>query len=111
MNKAILVIEMPKSCAECKVVDYLSRPQEYHCRYLEDRYMKNYNEKPIDCPLKHLPEWKEELSTEETIIEHRLPENRYASSILLEKAITKAKQRGYNECLKDILGEDNEKCK
>lgn len=55
--KAILVLnKMPKCCAECEVVDYWSRPQEYHCRYLEDRYMKKYNEKPIDCPLKSIPQ-------------------------------------------------------
>lgn len=56
MSKAILIVDNPKNCAECKVVDYWPKVQEYHCRYLENRYLKKYDEKPIDCPLRPIPD-------------------------------------------------------
>ena len=90
MNKVALVIDNPKNCAECKVVDYRSRVQEYHCRYLENRYMKKYDEKPDDCPLIPIPEKRDE---------HVKLNNWELEGII------NSENRGYNNALDDILGE------
>ena len=86
MNKAILVIDMPDSCSECKirVIDEYS----VWCSCLNPEpngvweYVNN-GTKPSWCPLKPAPEeqmiWYEDERSDW--------------------------ERGYNNCLREILGE------
>lgn len=96
MNKSILIIDTPKNCAECRLVDYWKRVQEYHCRYLDNRYLKEYDEKPIDCPLKPVPQKKDLIEIEKSFIQNKV------SIVKLYNA------SGYNACIDEILGEEND---
>lgn len=88
MSKAILVIDMPSNCSECPCeYDYL------HCKAYESLYKKrssspNYDEKPKWCPLKEMPN--------------------YLLSVDLNAKIGVQYANGWNTCLKEILGEENE---
>lgn len=61
MSKAILVIDMPKNCAECPLVEihgdeYFCIPDDFN-HYLGDSYVKHSCEqRPNWCPLKEMPQ-------------------------------------------------------
>lgn len=88
MNKSILVVDTPKICGDCWLfVNYDSKHQ--HCNYLWEDV--RYRDKPLsNCPLKELPQ-KRELP--------KLYEDNYE---------LKAEIKGWNACIDEILGEENE---
>ena len=86
--KAILVIDMPKSCEEC----ILCR-DGYLCKILGDVDESVENgTKDLRCPLKPLPQKKE------------IDENHKMAK--WDDDCNIAYNCGYNTCLEDILGEE-----
>lgn len=77
--KAILVIDLPKNCAECKL--------ESICNEVD------WEERPSSCPLKPMPEKKERESW---------GDNEYAFYNNLHKM-------GWNDCIDEIAGGMNGK--
>ena len=67
MSKAILVMEMPKNCAECNLCgtqdgEYFCIPDDF-AHYLGNSYVNHSCEsKPDWCPLKPMPEKQTEES-------------------------------------------------
>lgn len=66
MSKAVLVMDMPKNCAECNQCQYGNEDGEYSCipdnfaHYLSSNYVNHSCEsKPNWCPLKPMPEEKQ----------------------------------------------------
>ena len=90
MSKAILVMDMPSRCLSCNCVGYIRRNVRINfCRIggeilREDDY---YKEKPDWCPLKPMPQKKEEW-----IITG------------VHGAKTHGFNMGYNACVDEILG-------
>lgn len=87
MNKAILVIDMPDTCGRCQLCQGISTNGEYVCSILnEDGNERGYDDgkysKPDWCPLKLIPEKKLIWYDDER------------SDL----------ERGYNDCLCDIIG-------
>ena len=78
MSKAILVIDMPNSCEECDVIDF--------CH--SNDWKTNLKIKPDWCPLRELPQKKEEKV--------------YTSLFAI------AKKNGWNDCIDAILKEGAE---
>lgn len=54
MSKSVLVIDTPENCGKCKFIS------EFWCRAMNDRRVPNNDVIPNWCPLKPLPEEKEE---------------------------------------------------
>ena len=79
--KAILVIDMPKNCAECKLI-HLQGIGEGTCNAVE------WEERPSRCPLRLLPQKKE---------------TRYG--VQYSGLAEEYRKEGWNECLDAILGE------
>ena len=78
--KAILVIDMPKSCDECMFSDYF-----WNCKFCGNvDHTAFTGERYVKCPLKPMPEKKKTL------------DDIYAGSGF---------DRGYNACINEILGE------
>ena len=60
MSKAVLVMDMPSGCIKCPLYDYVPT----RC-FATDKFQNNTSEdfKPNWCPLRELPEYKEENHT------------------------------------------------
>ena len=86
-TKAILVIDKPKSCADCELADF------GRCWGTSSYVHMRFDDIPVTCPLKPLPE-KKEIITD-------LPQ--LTDSVSGKIAIAFIK--GYNACIKEILGE------
>lgn len=92
MKKAVLVIDMPKNCKECKLMVYDDISYWCPVRTMNDifyetdvyQYVKNET-KPDWCPLKEIPEKKE--------IAYCYTQTDYIY------------RDGWNNCLNKILGE------
>jgi hypothetical protein len=54
MSKSVLVIDTPENCGKCKFIS------EFWCRAMNGRRVPNNDIIPGWCPLKPLPEEKEE---------------------------------------------------
>lgn len=54
MSKSVLVIDTPENCGKCKFIS------EFWCRTMNGRRVPNNDAIPGWCPLKPLPEEKEE---------------------------------------------------
>lgn len=54
MSKSVLVTDTPENCGKCKFIS------EFWCRAMNDRRVPNNDVIPDWCPLKPLPEEKEE---------------------------------------------------
>ncbi|MBR2653992.1 MAG: hypothetical protein IKD59_05485 [Lachnospiraceae bacterium] len=97
--KAILVIDMPKNCAECKLM-YLQGIGEGICNAVD------WDERPTWCPLRPLPQKKEvEVNDIEDIMrtEYSIEDiytNKYIATIQL--ATDKLISLGWNACLEEI---------
>lgn len=64
MTKAVLVMdEMPEDCTMCKF--WNSKDDECYATGVEELSLNSEEAKPDWCPLRELPEKKEELSVEE----------------------------------------------
>lgn len=84
MSKAVLVMDMPEKCEECKSTD----PYENWCPFHGYISMEEYSiKKPDDCPLKPMLEKKPEYL-----------------SINSEKGYCD----GWNACIDEICGEERE---
>ena len=84
MSKAVLVMDMPESCADCQLAD--DDPSGLYCVPADDYYdgSDSSEDKASFCPLLGLPEHKHTIGAESE------------DNVLLLNA-------GYNACLDDIL--------
>ena len=91
MNKAILVIDMPKCCNECAIcasyAESAFSPREYWCTVSDNTDVDPYD-KPKWCPLKPVPDKQYEGGTWTV---NGYIEDGFAS--------------GWNTCIEEILGE------
>lgn len=112
--KAILIIDMPKSCDECMLCDtheITENGYDYaNCYALHQDIKAKFDsdgcfmiKKPKHCPLKPMPQKINELNIEDTITK-----NNGREAIILEKSFMLANQRGYNKCIDEILGEKDD---
>lgn len=94
MSKAIVVVDVPKSCCDCQYSGYLNVDNEHIC-VLVNKAIEHYNcidiERADICPLKPIPEKKEILNIRDTDDMYDV----FANKINV----------GYNRCIEDILGE------
>lgn len=86
MSKAILVIDMPKCCSECRFLNDNNDYPECIVTGETNGYTFRTREQKMDrCPLKPAPElqdvWYEDSSSDW--------------------------ERGYNNCVREILGSEN----
>ena len=103
MSKAILIIDMPKSCNECKI----RCDDEYSnwCPYDNPepngvfQYVKN-GAKPEWCPLKPMPEKIDVPDWDDSI----KAKNENAEEVGMYM-YDRGHYRGYNICIDKILGE------
>ena len=110
--KAILVIDMPNDCSHCPVSsisDYQYICDEMGRIMSEDEY---YAQKPDWCPLKPIPE-KMKVKAEK--IEDIMHTELQLMDIFSNKIMAEVKFEtdklfalGYNACLDEILGEQND---
>ena len=84
MAKAILIMDMPEDCNDCYAM-YVSLSERF-CRATEEN-LSAKAERPDWCPLRELPEKKEEL-----------PIEKYEF-----RSLGKAFASGWNACLDEIL--------
>ena len=89
--KAIIVIDMPKVCGECRASFCGDVWYCYAGEYRRPLFAENIQEKPSWCPLRPMPKKK-------LVLEHRI-----GNQIVNRYELTEAK--GYNNCLDEILGE------
>ncbi len=87
MSKAILVIDMPKCCSECKLLnDNYDYPECIITGETKGYTFRTREQKMDKCPLKPAPEeqliWYDDESSDW--------------------------ERGYNNCVREIMGEDLE---
>ena len=89
--KAILIIDMPKSCEDCELCD---GTYDYICLRLGevDESVEN-GTKDLRCPLKPMPERKRKIK--------ELPQ--YTKEY---ETYCKGEVDGWNFCLDEILGEE-----
>ena len=83
MSKAVLVIDMPETCEEC-VLNSNNHGRPDYCKILIKPV--NYIERRKDCPLMPAPE-EQEVWYDDSVSDW---------------------DRGYNSCLREIMGEENE---
>ena len=83
MSKAILVIDMPESCKECMC--YVLGANNNFCEITRYAIFDNVT-KPSHCPLKPVPKMQKSWSGDEM----------------------DAWIRGYNNCVREIMGTDAE---
>lgn len=83
MSKAILVMDMPKSCRDCSIM-FTDIHSDYCPRNGQDvfDYVDN-DTKPDWCPLKYVPKKQPHYSIDETFM--------------------RGAKTGYNACIDDIL--------
>ena len=79
MSKAVLVFDMPNGCNDCDIMC-----QQYYAT-IKNKKLKA-GMKPHDCPLREMPEKREEF---------------YETGAFDSVAI------GYNQCIDDIFGTEN----
>lgn len=86
MSKAILVMDMPKQCIDCKLSGYTVTG--IPCCKVYGRVLDTFMSKPNWCPLREVPQKKEK-------------EN-FGVSPLCNEFFTEF-NRGYNACIDEIL--------
>ena len=86
MSKAILVMDMPKSCGECSICASWQESaffaREYWCPVMDNKDVEP-NKKPEWCPLKELPQKQR----------HRTIDNEFQ----------RGAKTGWNFCINEIL--------
>ena len=102
MSKAVLVMDMPKDCCDCRFCreldegvkaccEIMDNPSNSElCRIVDVHYCM---EKPDWCPLRELPEKSEVSDCEELCDTDDWYDSGYAA--------------GYNACIDELLGEEN----
>lgn len=110
MNKAILVIDMPRVCSECDMFrNYYDDEHEdwfYACAFLEEKVDSDVAEekKCDDCPLKELPQRKCDTRAIKRRVRDLSFESGFREDILGVEIDEYAK--GFNACIDEILGEE-----
>lgn len=105
MSKAILVLdEMPKSCMECEIFDN----EQLLCLGGKVHF-KDIDKVQSWCPLKELPK-KLEFKTDRLTLKSNVDEiDNYIKSLGYERVGNIHDTiGGYNACIDEILGEENE---
>lgn len=96
--KAIIVIDMPKVCGECRASFYGDVWYCYAGEYRRPLFTENIQEKPSWCPLRPLPQ-KADKGMEVDISGGDDYESGYIHG--WHRGVDK----GWNDCLDEILGE------
>ena len=101
--KAILVVEMPKDCGDCKMIDCVNYDNtRARCKamvYSKNEYSKyiGINDKPEWCPLKPIPKHYPSTSNPQRI------------ECLKKLGMTEKEQYyyelGHDDCIDELLGE------
>ena len=93
MAKAVLIMDMPESCADCQLAD--DDPSGLYCPPADDYYdgSDSSEDRASFCPLRELPEKKETWVTLSCY-----PNGRWTEDM----------KAGYNTCLDEILEERKE---
>lgn len=103
MPKSILVIDTPRSCQECRLLD---DPNWYCMGYHEACDLSGIHNRPSWCPLKPMPTKKEVEVNEIEDIMHPSFEDIYTKHIVtIRLATDKLISLGWNACI-DELEED-----
>lgn len=92
MSKAILVIDMPKNCLHCKLQDWAN------CRIVKGCHTGDT--RPDWCPLRPMPERKEELNLNSILVEAN-SKAEVTDGILMSFMID-----GYNACVDELGGKE-----
>lgn len=94
--KAILVIEMPKSCNKCQLkthrFGFTTNKMKVGCKFKGDILTDVLSDRPSWCPLKPMPQKKKNLLNKNTTMKDF---NSYCSY-----------RDGWNDCIDTILGEE-----
>ncbi len=91
MSKAVLVMDMPKCCGECRLSGTGA------CRKWNVKAAKGF---PKDCPIRELPE-KKIYNGVEGIIGFGIPER-------VGQAVDEAAALGWNACIDAIVGTEEQ---
>ena len=96
MAKAVLVMDMPESCFDCNLCHIDHEEDRATCQAYETAKEVNSDtfEKPDWCPLRELPEKKEEVELLEC-----------EGSMEAVWEFPSLKNKGFNACLHEILKE------
>lgn len=98
MAKAILVMDMPKSCERCRLHSFWGNDLDVLCK-MEGKaqsFEDACKGRPSWCPVREVPEKKEA----QKINPYEMNKIEY----------NKGYRQGYNKCIDEILGKDDEKC-
>ena len=99
--KAILVIDIPKTCFGCPCYSFNARAKRFECDaklYLKGKIgVVELDKKPSWCPLKPMPQ---ELPSP-----YMMRQIQIAEGIQTERPpYTEEYYKGYNDCINEILG-------
>lgn len=99
-DKAVLVVDMPRCCAECPLFVHKDIEGDYECKIkdydgLPIYYKEGNVDRPSYCPLSYIPEKK---------ILRQYVSN---AALNLESMLAYQYAQGYNSCIYDILERDN----
>ena len=100
--KAIIVIDMPKVCGECRASFCGDVWYCYAGEYRRPLFTENIQEKPSWCPLKPLPCKKYMRQMPSDVLEKS---QRKRDFIIHKVDVDNSYVEGWNACLDEILGE------
>ena len=89
-DKAILVIDMPKTCRECELTYYDSNYSDYFCS-LTGEFIYYVKDKYSGCPLSSLPS------------SINLKQYVYNAELNMESMLAYQYAQGWNNCLQEIM--------
>lgn len=94
MSKGIIVVDTPDKCCNCRMGFVNEYYDQFECFFKPGIEIKPDVEKPDWCPIRPLPDRKSPSP---------------APSPMLEKAgYFTPYEKGWNDCIEEIEGEDNE---
>ena len=100
MKKAALIIDMPTRCADCPLNAILKTGEPICFTTLKNITNDEcYKQKPDWCPLKEIPEKKNETH----VVAKPYKDTPWHSSLVTEKD---EKAIGFNQCLDEIIGNE-----
>ena len=110
--KAILVIDMPESCFMCPFRQKVS-PDDIKCWAKDEIFEERFSsiQTRINCPLKPIPQKLEYKGIEDDNIEisKAIAKSSWYRFAKPNEAIEfRSFAEGYNNCIDEILGEENE---
>lgn len=112
--KALLVVDMPKDCGDCRMIDCVNYDNtRARCKamvYAKNEHSKyiGINDKPSWCPLKPIPQKKEvkEINDIDDFMksEIQIINEKVTARMMLDTELLLAS--GYNLCVDELLGEE-----